>query len=189
MDLNHTPPSDILDYACKIVYKSFHPMLFEVRILEKLSGIVGLTPGFSSAISDLKPGSKVVFVGSPYVCTPFIELLAYAVRDRNFRMVFLPGTEEGEARKIKELGGIGYCISEERADPYEPDAVVLLGGLAMPKFGYSVEEVRDLVDRLSREKRAKLLGVGFMGIFKKQGWDRVLKFEKLIDATIEVEVI
>ncbi len=157
--------------------------------MEKFSGIVGLTQAFRSATSDLEQGSKVVFVGSPYVCTPFIELLAYAVRDRNFRMVFLPKTEEGKARKIKELEGIGYCISEERADPYEPEAVVLLGGLAMPKFGCSVEEVRNLVDRLSRGKRAKLLGVGFMGIFKKQGWDRVLKFEKLVDATIEVEVV
>lgn len=157
--------------------------------MEKFSGIVGLTYAFRSATSDLEQGSKVVFVGSPYVCTPFIELLAYAVRDRNFQMVYIPMTEEDKARKIDEFRGICYCISEERADPYEPDAIVLLGGLAMPKFGRSVEEVRALVDRLSRERRAKLLGVGFMGIFRKQGWDRVLKFEKLIDATIEVEVV
>ncbi|HIC94255.1 MAG TPA: DUF2124 domain-containing protein, partial [Anaerolineae bacterium] len=34
-------------------------------------------------------GSKVVFTGSVSVCTPFIELLAYAVRDRGFDMVVL----------------------------------------------------------------------------------------------------
>lgn len=156
--------------------------------MERLKGIVGLTKAFRSAVSELKDCSKILFVGSPYVCTPFVELLAYAVRDRNFEMLFIPKAKEENARKIRESPGIGYYISEEKADPSEPDAIVILGGLAMPKFGCSVEEVKELIGRLSKEKKAKLLGVCFMGIFKKEGWDKVFNFSVLIDATMEVSV-
>ncbi|MEM1671669.1 MAG: DUF2124 family protein [Archaeoglobaceae archaeon] len=156
--------------------------------MEKLKGIVGLTHAFRNAVSDLKDGSKIVFIGSPFVCTPFAELLVYSVRDRNFEAIFIPKTNEGEARKVIELEGVGYCIGNEKADPSDPDAIVLLGGLAMPKFGCSVEEVCRVIDRISKTKKPILLGVCFMGIFKKQGWDKAFDFRKIIDANLEVEV-
>lgn len=156
--------------------------------MEKLSGIVGITRAFRDALSDLKEGSKVVFVGSPFVCTPFIELLAYAVRDRNFEMVFIPKSDESEARKIREYKNIGYSVSEEKADPNEPDAIVLMGGLAMPKFGCSAEEISSMLKRICKSKTPPILGVCFMKVFRKQGWDKLFNFKKLIDATIDVEV-
>ncbi|MDI9641933.1 MAG: DUF2124 family protein [Archaeoglobales archaeon] len=157
--------------------------------MEKLRGIVGLTQAFRDAVSDLREGSKIVFVGSPYVCPPFVELLAYAVRDKNFEMLFIPKANESEARRIRELKNIGYCISNEKANPSDPEAVVLLGGLAMPKFGCSAEEVSAMVKRLSKMKSPIILGVCFMSIFKKQGWDRTFSFKRLIDATVEVEIV
>jgi len=156
--------------------------------MKKLGGIVGLTGAFRESLSDLKDGSKVVFVGSPYVCTPFVELLAYAVRDRNFEMVFIPKTNDAEARKLKDKGGICYFISDEKADPTNPDAIVLFGGLAMPKFGCSAEEIVRLIERISKQKNPIILGLSFMGIFKRQGWDRIFAFRTLVDASIEVEV-
>ncbi|MEM2727212.1 MAG: DUF2124 family protein [Archaeoglobaceae archaeon] len=155
--------------------------------MDKMRGIIGLTQAFRDAVSDLKDGSKVVFIGSPYVCTPFAELLAYAVRDRNFEIIFIPKAKDGEARKLED-SGVCYFVTDEKADPTNPDAIVLLGGLAMPKFGCSVEEVHRMIENISKEKKPVILGVCFMGIFKKQGWDKVFSFRKLIDATIEVEI-
>lgn len=157
--------------------------------MEKLKGIVALTQAFRDALLDLKEGSKIVFVGSPFVCTPFAELLAYAVRDKKFEILFIPKANESEARRIKELKDIGYFVSDEKANPSDPDAVVLLGGLAMPKFGCSPNEVREMIKRISKVKNPMLLGVCFMGIFKKHGWDRIFNFKRLIDASIEVEII
>jgi len=47
--------------------------------MEKKSGIVGFTGSFRECVKDIKNDYKVVFVGSVAVCTPFIELLSYAV--------------------------------------------------------------------------------------------------------------
>lgn len=43
----------------------------------------------------------MVFTGSVAVCMPFIELLAYTVRDRGFEMLYVPRADAKEARKIK----------------------------------------------------------------------------------------
>lgn len=135
--------------------------------MEKHRVIIALTQAFREAVSELKDGSKIVFVGSPYVCTPFVELLAYAVRDKKFEMLFIPKANESEARKLSELGGFCYFIKDEKADPFNPDAIVFLGGLAMPKFGCSIEEVSQMIERICKEAKPIILGVCFMSIFKK----------------------
>ena len=70
---------------------------------EKKTGIVGFTASFREVMADVPPGSKVVFAGSVAVCTPFIELLAYTVRDKNYEMLYVPRAEAEEARKIREV--------------------------------------------------------------------------------------
>ena len=55
---------------------------------EKKTGIVGFTASFREVMADVPSGSKVVFAGSVAVCTPFIELLAYTVRDKNYEMLY-----------------------------------------------------------------------------------------------------
>ena len=70
--------------------------------MEKKTGIVGFTGAFRESVKEIKIGSKVVFTGSIAVCTPFIELLAYAIRDRNFEMVYVPIANLKDAKKVKE---------------------------------------------------------------------------------------
>ena len=152
--------------------------------MEKKSGIVGFTGLFRESIAALKDGSKVVFTGSAAVCTPFAELLAYAVRDRGFDVIYVPRANADEARKITGIENIGYCVIDEKADPKKPDAVVVLGGLAMPKFGCEPEDVTRLIEELSGEKKPKVIGVGFMNIFERTGWDKKLKFDTLIDEAV-----
>lgn len=147
--------------------------------------IVDFTGAFRNSILDIKEGSKMVFTGSVAVCTPFAELLAYAIRDRGFDMLYVPSANAEEARKIKGIENIGYSVIDERADPMNPDAVVVLGGLAMPKFGCEPEDVTRLIEDISGKKKPKVIGVCFMNLFERAGWDKKLNFDMIIDATME----
>jgi len=156
--------------------------------MEKKSGIVGFTGLFRESVADIKEGSKVVFTGSVAVCAPFIELLAYTVRDRGFEMLYVPRADAKEARKIKEIEHIGYSVVDEKGDPKDPDAVVVLGGLAMPKFGCPPEDVTRMVEAIAVEKKPKIIGVCFMNIFEREGWDKKINFDTLLDTTLETVV-
>ncbi len=156
--------------------------------MEKKSGIVGFTGTFRENMADVKDGSKVVFTGSVAVCSPFIELLAYTVRDRGFDMLYVPRAVAKEARKIREIENIGYSVVDEKGNPENPDAVVVLGGLAMPKFGCPPEDVTRMLEDISADKKPKIIGVGFMNIFECEGWDKKINFDTLMDTTMEVVV-
>ncbi|RZN36886.1 MAG: DUF2124 domain-containing protein [Methanophagales archaeon ANME-1-THS] len=151
---------------------------------EKRSGIASFTETFRESIVDLKEGSKVVFTGSVAVCTPFAELLAYTIRDRGFEMVYVPGADAKEARKIREIPNIGFSVVDEQADPKNPDTVVLLGGLAMPKFGCPLENVTRLIEDIAGKKKPKIIGVEFMNIFERAEWDKKIPFDTIIDTAL-----
>ena len=156
--------------------------------MEKRSGIPGFTGAFRDIMADIKDGAKVVFTGSVAVCTPFIELLAYTVRNRGFEMLYVPRAVAAEARRIKKIENIGYSVVDEKGDPNNPSAVVVLGGLAMPKFGCPPEDVIRMIEELSGDERPRVIGVGFMNIFERQGWDKKINFDRLIDTTMEVMI-
>ncbi|MGZ7068952.1 MAG: DUF2124 family protein, partial [Methanobacterium sp.] len=83
--------------------------------------------------------------------------------------------------------GIGFSVMDEKADPQNPDAIVVMGGLAMPKFGCAPEDVLKLIKDLSEEK-PKIIGVCFMNIFEKTGWDKKIPFDIVLDTTLETVV-
>lgn len=151
---------------------------------EKGGGIVGFTERFRESMAEIKEGSKVVFTGSVAVCTPFVELLAYTVRDRGFELVYVPGADASEARRIRKMEKIGYSVVDEKCDPRNPDAIVVLGGLAMPKFGCPPEDLTRMIAEISGKKRPKVIGVGFMKIFEREGWDKKIPFDTLIDTAL-----
>ena len=171
---------------------------------EKKTGIVGFTASFREVMADVPSGSKVVFTGSVAVCTPFIELLAYTVRDKNYEMLYVPRAEAAEARKIREVKNIGFCVVDEKGDPSNPAAIVILGGLAMPKFGVPPENVLNMIKEISgydasAEKEAKeeaeaekgkpkIIGICFMNIFERANWLSKIKFDVITDTTMETVV-
>ncbi|MDY6959583.1 MAG: DUF2124 family protein [Halobacteriota archaeon] len=44
-------------------------------------GLNGLIKAFKESIEGIKEGSKIAFVGSVGICTPFAQLLSYSLRD------------------------------------------------------------------------------------------------------------
>lgn len=156
--------------------------------MEKKSGIIGFTGAFRDSLKEIKTGSKIVFTGSVAVCTPFIELLSYTIRDKDFEMVYVPRAMLKNTKQINEQQDIGFSVVNVQGDPNRPDVVVIMGGLAMPKFGCSPEDVSEMIKEISGNEKPKIIGVCFMNIFEKQGWTKKIPFDVLIDTNMKTIV-
>lgn len=122
----------------------------------------------------------MVYYGVPGTCTPFIELLAFAVRGLGLEQVYVPYFKEEQAKKIVFKEGVGMQISPDHM-VLIPGAQVIMGGLAMPNVPVTVDDAKRM---LARHKDSSLIGICFMNMFEKAGWLKSMEFDLLIDATI-----
>ncbi|OKY78477.1 MAG: hypothetical protein BTN85_0968 [Candidatus Methanohalarchaeum thermophilum] len=150
-----------------------------IKKIDEGSGISFLLRKFASLAAD-KNLEKIVFSGSSFTCIPFAELAAYSSR-KTSKSYFIPNTEIAKAKKLVE-GEIGIEVSEleEKKELSNPSALVLLGGLAMPQTKTGIEDVKELIDKLSP---SCLIGMCFMGIFFDEDWVETLDFKYLLDTT------
>jgi len=148
-----------------------------MQTIQEIKGLGGLLNGFRDLVKD---DAKITFVGSPGFCTPFALFLGYPVKDKE--LAFVPGLQAERARRI-----ISTEYGLELGEPTSADAdvVVVLGGMAMPKIGASVPEMKEFLARVNHKK---LLGVCFMGIFEKAGWCANLEFDVVMNAIIEGDI-
>lgn len=140
-------------------------------------GINGQIVTFKKEVGDAE---KITFVGSPGVCTPFAELLAYVVRDKETH--FIPLLDAGDCHQF-EAKSYAMVLKDEVSDPKESDVVVLLGGLSMPKYDVDTEDAKALVADILKED-GQLIGVCFMDMFSKAGWLEKIDFDCVIDGTL-----
>lgn len=153
---------------------------------EKLSGVPGMLRPFKAFIESLKEGSgtQIIFYGVPGTCTPFVELLCYAVRSLPYRFVFVPFVDEKKAVLLGERKDVGFQATE--TEPVSnPAALVIMGGLAMPQIPVSAGQVKDV---LKTHPNIPTIGICFMSMFEKEGWLSEIAFDSLIDADISVTV-
>lgn len=143
--------------------------------VNEFRGINGNLIAFKEEVADAK---KITFAGVPGVCTPFAELFAYVVRDKE--SVFITLTDIESAKKI-ELTPQGMQLSEP-TDP-RADVLALLGGLTMPKANVKIEEINEMVDNVLK-KDGKLIGLSYMGMFEEAGWLDKVDFDCIIDGTL-----
>ena len=59
--------------------------------MEKIKEFKGLTGNLLAFKEEVANADKVTFVGMPGVCTPFAELFAYAIRDKE--SIFITGKD------------------------------------------------------------------------------------------------
>lgn len=140
-------------------------------------GINGQLVTFKKEVGDAQ---KITFVGSPGVCTPFAELLAYTVRDKESH--FIPLLDIDDCHQF-ESKPYGMVLKDEVSNPHGSDVVVLLGGLSMPKYDVDTEEAKALVADILKEN-GQLIGVCFMDMFAKAGWLEKVDFDCVIDGTL-----
>lgn len=135
--------------------------------------------------SGLSAGDQIVYYGCPGTCTPFVELLGFAVRSMDLEQVFVPYVDESKAQKLELAPDIGMQAGGS-ARIGNPKAVVVMGGLSMPNVPVTLEQIKSAVEQ---HPGALLIGICFMHMFEKAGWLRAMEFDLLIDATISpVEV-
>ena len=151
-----------------------------MKEINEFKGINGNLMAFKEAVGD---ASKITFAGTPGVCTPFAELFAYAVRDKE--SVFVTLTDIKSAKKI-ELTPHGMQLSE----PADPQSVVvaLVGGLSMPKSNVTVEEVNEMISQILK-KDGKIIGLCYMDMFKEAGWIDKVNFDCIINGILTGSVL
>ena len=150
-------------------------------------GIPGILRPFKEYLEagSLQSGAEVVFYGVPGTCTPFVELLCYAVRSLPCKFLFVPYLNEPESRRMVFTNGIGFQI-EDPCPVSNPSIIVVMGGLAMPGVPVSLEQAKTTFTKYADVAR---IGVCFMHMFQKANWLDRISFDLLIDATIDVDVI
>ncbi len=140
-------------------------------------GLNGQLVTFKKEVGDAQ---KITFVGSPGVCTPFAEFLAYSVRDKE--TCFIPLLDIDECHEF-ENKSYAMLLKDELYDPHNSDVVVLLGGLSMPKYDVDTNELMVLVNEILKDD-GKLMGVCFMNMFEKAGWLEKIDFDCVVDGTL-----
>ena len=154
------------------------------EITKSIPGILRPFKEFVQGLG-LKEGDQIVYYGCVGTCTPFVELLAVAVRGLHVEQVFVPLLDEAKAKKIQNVEDVGMQVSGGPA-VLRPKLLVFMGGLAMPMMPVTKEQVRDLA---AKYPDAKVAGVCFMSMFEKAGWLDTVDFDLLIDATLDPVVI
>ncbi len=146
---------------------------------DNFKGLNGNLMAFKKEVGDAE---KVTFVGIPGVCSPFAELFAYVIRDKE--SVFVGRTDKATARKI-ELTPLGMQFSKDE-DPHSP-IVALLGGLSMPQYNVDINDVQKLLDDIL-EPNGKTIGLCYMNMFQNAGWDELIDFDCIINGILTGEI-
>lgn len=140
-------------------------------------GLNGQLATFKKEVGDAQ---KITYIGSPGVCTPFAEFMAYAVRDKENHFIPLLDIEECHEFELKSYAMV---LKDEVSDPHDSDVVVLLGGLSMPKYDVDTDELMSLVNSILKED-GQLMGFCFMDMFTKAGWLERIDFDCVINGTL-----
>ena len=157
----------------------------ERSIIDTTKGVSGISRPFKSIIEQLHLDREdvLMYVGLPGVCTPFIELLSYAIRTLKIAQVYVPNCELDFAKEVLQVEDVGVQFGEA-AEVSNARVIVVLGGLAMPISPVGREEVALFLKRILLPGGA-VIGVSFMNMFEQVEWTSVIPFDFLIDATID----
>ena len=76
---------------------------------EIFHGVPGILRQFKEFVESkgLKNGDQIVYYGVPGTCTPFVELLGFAIRSLELEQVFVPMIDESKAHTIQNIADIG----------------------------------------------------------------------------------
>lgn len=129
---------------------------------------------------EAEDASKITFIGSPGLCTPFAEFLSFGVSEKETH--FIPLVNLDDCHEF-EMQSYGLALKDEVSDPHDSDIVVLMGGLAIPDFNVDFDDVNALVDEILKDD-GKVIGVCFMNMFYESGWLDNIDFDCIIDGTL-----
>jgi hypothetical protein len=157
----------------------------ERTIIDTSKGVSGISRPFKGIIEQLslRDEDRIVYTGLPGVCTPFIELLAYAIRKLNIKQVFVPNLDLSLAKAVVPVENIGIQFGDS-VEIEKAKVIVVLGGLAMPISPVGRDEVLSFLQRVLLPE-GTVIGISFMNMFEQVGWTSELPFDFCIDAIID----
>ena len=144
---------------------------------DDMNGLNGLLSIFKKQVAD---ASKITFIGTPGLCTPFAEFMSFGVKDKENH--FIPLLDLANCHEF-ELKSYGMALKDEVSNPEGSDFVVLLGGLAIPDYNVDSNDLNDLINKILK-KDGKIIGVCFMNMFSESGWLDEINFDCIIDGTL-----
>ena len=155
------------------------------ELIETTKGVAGITRPFKNIVETLsiEEEDMILYAGLPGVCTPFIELLSYAIRTLNLKQVYVPVIDLKSAMQLISVDNVGIQFGTS-VPVQSAKVVVVLGGLAMPISPVSSEDVNLFIKNVLAEG-GTVIGICFMDMFNKAGWNSVIPFDYMIDATID----
>ena len=157
------------------------------KIDSESKGITGFLRSFKQIVEDLnkeKEIKKIVFTGNKFTCTPFVELLTYVIRSMNKEIIYVPAINLDDPYRVI-LSNVD-CEFVKGGDPYSPELVIIMGGLAMPG-GPDIPSVEKFLEKIGNKDK-KVIGVCFMSIFEKSGWCNVIPFDYMIDIFMDSSI-
>lgn len=146
--------------------------------MRKEREFIGITENLLTFREEVKNENKITFMGMPGVCSPFAELFAYVVKEKE--SVFITGTDIEGAKEIK-ASDQGMQFGES-ADP-RAGLVAILGGLAMPKSNIQASHVNKAIEQIL-DDNGRIIGLCYMDIFRESGWHKEIDFDCIINGTL-----
>lgn len=140
----------------------------------------GLSELLEIFVREADAASKITFIGTPGLCTPFAEFLSYGVNNKETHFIPLLDTDNCHQFELKSYG---MALNKEISNPNDSDIVVLMGGLAIPEYNVDFDELNDLISRILKED-GRIIGVCFMNMFYESGWLDKIDFDCIIDGTL-----
>ena len=141
--------------------------------IQDVKGLGGMLNGFRDLVKD---DETVTFIGTPGFCMPFALFQGFPVRNK--KLAFVPNLD---LDKTKEVVATEYGMELGELTTPDADVVVILGGLAMPKIGVGIEEMKET---LAKIRYKTLIGVCFMGILQQAGWCDAMDFDYVMNTTL-----
>ena len=142
-----------------------------------MSGLNGLLTIFKKEVEN---DSKITFIGSPGLCTPFAEFMSFGVADKETH--FIPLLDLDDCHEF-ELQSYGMALAKEVSNPHDSDVIVIMGGLSIPDYNVDVNDLNSLIDNILKDD-GKIIGVCFMNMFSDMGWINKIDFDCIIDGTL-----
>ncbi|MBQ2653412.1 MAG: DUF2124 family protein [Methanobrevibacter sp.] len=142
-----------------------------------MSGLNGLLTIFKREVEN---DSKITFIGSPGLCTPFAEFMSFGVADKETH--FIPLLDLDDCHEF-ELQSYGMSLANDVSNPHDSDVIVILGGLSIPDYNVDVKDLNNLIDDILKDD-GKIIGVCFMNMFSDTGWVNEIDFDCIIDGTL-----
>jgi hypothetical protein len=157
----------------------------ERTVITTTKGVAGISRSFKSIVEQLglRDEDTLMYVGLPGVCTPWIELLSYAIRTLEIDQVFVANLDLSLSKTVVLVQDVGIQFG----DPVKIEkakVIVVLGGLSMPISPVSRDDVSLFLQRVLLPE-GTVIGVSFMNMFEQVGWTSTVPFDFWIDATID----